>query len=1073
MNKRILGLDVGIASVGYALIDFNDNFENQQLSQNKIIVSGVRLFQKAETSKGKSLGEERRIARSIRRRLHRRAERLKTLRNLFIEQKLVTPKEIDTSENNPQTIYKIQKGEKQITPWQLRAEGLDRLLTGKEFAIVLSHIAKHRGYKSTRKSESKTDDDKLGEMLKGIKDTETKLTENNYRTIGEMFYKDSFYSYNKRNKANKYTNTIPRDKLYEEVKILFKSQRNKENTFADKDFEQQYIDIAFEQKSSGSIEQMVGKCLFEQLDSNDIRSYRSPKNTYSAEIFKILQKINNSSLLDTSTGEIKKFTEDEIKILFDLAHKQIKITYTTVRNTFNLPENIIFGNGVRYGKTIKNKKSAKEQEYNPESEDFISIPTYHKLKKLIISKLSEEKWHDLIKNTDNLDIIVLAIALYKDDFKITEELQKYNIEKAIIDAVLELDFKKFIHISTKALTKINKFMLSGLTYDKACQAAGYDFKKGISNSTKTSFLPIPTEEEQITNPVVKRAFAQTRKVINALIREYGSFDMINIELARDLSHSFYDRQEIKKGQEEFQKQKQEARNELAKELGIDSSSVKDSDILKYRLWKQQNGYCIYSQKLISVPQLLEEGFVDIDHIIPYSRCFDDSLNNKVICLSSENRKKSNMIPFEYLTKNNNWDNFTVFLKTLKQLKLPKINRLLKQKLDDTDSNSLKSRNLNDTRYASIYIKDFIENHLMFSENKEIKRKVNVCSGSMTALLRHKWGFEKNRQESHLHHALDAIIVASITNGMVNLISSCAKKIELGESVKTNSNKTGILKKHKLIFPYPWENFRNNVEQSLSDIFVSKAPRHKVTGKAHKETIYSAKYIDKGYTTVKTPIFDLSLKSLQNMHDIEHNRVIYDLLKQRLEQFNDDSKKAFAEPVYMPCKDKTKQAPLIRSVKLRVSQPSGVSVRKGIAERGDMARVDVFIKNNKFYLIPIYISDFKNGILPNKAISAGKDEKDWTVIDNTFEFKFSLFKDDLIGLKKKKDKTLKLGYFVSLHRGTANIIISNINDDKLTKDNSFGSKTLVEFKKYNIDILGKYFEIKKETRLDIKLKTNKK
>ena len=84
------------------------------------------------------------------------------------------------------------------------------------------------------------------------------------------------------------------------------------------------------------------------------------------------------------------------------------------------------------------------------------------------------------------------------------------------------------------ITKINKFMLNGLTYDKACQAAGYDFKKGIANSTKTNLLPIPTEDEQITNPVVKRAFAQTRKVINALIREYGSFDMINIELAREV-----------------------------------------------------------------------------------------------------------------------------------------------------------------------------------------------------------------------------------------------------------------------------------------------------------------------------------------------------------------------------------------------------------------------------------------------------------------------------------------------------------------------------------------------------------
>lgn len=1081
MKKRVLGLDIGIASVGYALIDFDDDFSEGKIPTGEIIKSGVRLFPKAETEDGKSTGEARRLARSVRRRLHSKADRMNIIRNLFVKYNLVKEEDIDVSENNPNSIYKIKKGEEQITPWQLRSEGLDRKLTGKEFAIILTHIAKHRGYKSTRKSESNTSNKELGKLLSGLKTTAENKEKKNYRTLGEMFFKDSDYEKHKRNKANDYTNSCSRDLLKEEVVLLFKTQRGYHNTFASEEFEKEYTDTAFFQKGAGNIIGMLGKCLFEPNED------RAPKDSYSAELFRVLQSLNNLTMIDTSTGEIKKLSNDERNTIINLAHNQKEIKYSTLKNKLNLSKEIRF-KSLRYDlpkhkkpkkDTEKQKKSSKEE--TPEDVCFISMPTYHLLKKTITSKCSPEKWEEISKGENNkkpiLDKIVNNIAKYKDDEQIKKAMKQDNIDMEVVSAVLELSFKKFIHLSLKALSNINSFMKDGMTYAKACQQAGYNFKKGLNNAQKEKFLPLPSEEETTTNPVVKRAFAQTRKIINALIREYGDkaskdsgFDLINIELARDLKNSYSDRLEIKKGQEEFQKQKANAKKDLAKEIGKEESEIKDSDVLKYRLWKQQNEHCIYSNTHIKIEQLLEDGFVDIDHIIPYSRCFDDSQNNKVICLAEENRQKGNKTPYEYLTQNGKWDGFVGWLSSMKQLKMPKLNRLLKKEFTKEDSDTFKARNLNDTRYAAIYIKDFIENHLLFNENSNIKKHVNTNSGSMTSILRYKWGFNKNREESHLHHALDAIIVACITNSMVQRISSCAEKIELNTYSENTNNKIQKIKKHKFIFPYPWESFRKDVENSLSHIFVSRAPRHKVTGKAHKETIYSAKHIEKGYCTVKTPITALTLKDLENIHDLEHNRTIYNLLKNRLLKFENKPEKAFAEPVYMPCKNTSGHGPEIKSIKLKCVMNSGLYVRKGIAAQDSMPRVDVYTKNNKYYLVPIYVSDFKKGILPNKAITAGKGEDNWVVIDNTFEFKFSLFKNDLLGLKKKKNDSIVYGYLKSIHSRTGNIEIVHINNE--TTEN-FGSKTLTNLNKYMVDILGRYFEIKKEKRLPLQLKQHKK
>lgn len=169
------------------------------------------------------------------------------------------------------------------------------------------------------------------------------------------------------------------------------------------------------------------------------------------------------------------------------------------------------------------------------------------------------------------------------------------------------------------------------------EEAGYDFKadsKGIKQKLLTGEKVNQTINE-ITNPVVKRSVSQTVKVINAIIRTYGSPQAINIELAREMSKTFEERRKIKGDMEKRQKNNEDVKKQI-QELG--KLSPTGQDILKYRLWQEQQGICMYSGKTIPLEELFKPGY-DIDHILPYSITFDDSFGIRYLSLLRKTAKR--------------------------------------------------------------------------------------------------------------------------------------------------------------------------------------------------------------------------------------------------------------------------------------------------------------------------------------------------------------------------------------------------------------------------------------------------
>lgn len=1049
MLKRILGVDVGISSIGWALVELSGE-DSTKPEKGRIIASGVRVFTQAENPKdGESLAKPRRDARLARRRNHRRTHRLAQIKNMFYQYGLI--KGIPRAKVNQ--IYVVKGDTKD--PWTLRKEALHRKLTEEEFSRALTHIAKRRGFKSLRKSEASGSDTKAKEtqkMLSALQETRNQLLAGKYQTVGEMFATAPEYAEAKRNKTDSYKNSIPRELLEDEARTIFTKQRNIfKSEFASQKFEEEYFRMAFTQNPIQSMEHMVGYCTFEKDQK------RAPRQSYSAELFTALGKINNIILKPREAdADERSLTQDEREKTLALCHENAKVTFKQMRNEINLSDNWLF-NLVDYN---FRKKKADGKEKDPESETFFEMKGYHEIRKAVSKNCGDNAWEKIKADKNILNAIAQALSTEKDDDDITKKLKGACINEKTINAVLELNFRRFIHLSFKALDKINPFLTEGFKYTDACIQAGYDPLKPNQNEKKDIYLPKLTQEqeEQITNPVVKRAVTQFRKVLNAIIRhpQYGKFDQMNIELARDLSNSFEKRMEIKAGQKDFQAEKERARKKCLEEHNI-NPDISDN-LLKFRLWEQQDGRCPYSYEYIKPEKIAEQGYTDIDHIIPYSRSLDDSLANRVLCLASENRQKKNLIPFEYFGKDGEkWNTFVGRINAIKSLPKPKKNRLLKRKFDDKDMEGFKERNINDTRYISRFVKNWVENNLEFAGDKEKRQKVFVRSGSLTAFLRHQWGLTKKRSENDKHHALDAIVTACSTQGMVKFVSDVAQKIEGYD----------WLNKMRPRFAPPWQTFRDDVQSSLDTIFVSRAPRHKVTGAAHKETISSKKYLKEGYSTVKTPLIDMKLKNLENMFNKTNCQKLYETLRVRLEQFNDDPQKAFGDPqnpVRMPT-NSGKPGPIIRSVKIMTPTKSGLPVRKGIADNGEMVRIDVFEKKGKFYLVPIYVADFTKKELPNHAIAANTLEVNWPVIDSAYNFKFSLFKDDLIQINSTgKPEDSKMGYFTGCHRGTGAINIDL--PDRTASFKSIGARNLKLFKKFQVDLLGNYFEITNEKRVGV-------
>lgn len=1010
-----LGIDIGIASVGFAAVD---------LQAKSVLRCGVHIFEAAENPKdGASLATPRREKRGLRRVIRRRAVRKNAIRQLLDTHGLDTST-IDAPPSSP--------AEKSV--WDLRKEALDRQLTDSDLARVLFHIANRRGFQSNRKG-AEPNDTEGKRALSGAKELQEAMTQDNASTVGAYLATLP----KKRNGDGSYDRFVTRDLLRQEIRKIFELQRRFGNAKASENLQHDYIEIAFFQRPLQSSEHLVGTCTLEPGEK------RAPKFSYDAELFILWSKLNNTKIKDKSGNE-RVLTQDEKNRLCDKAHTLKSFSYKQARKELSLSEDERFNIG--YRKTKEDDNSWEKIRDAAEKSDFLKLPGYQILKEALDTGSATDWQVWTGAQRDKLDEVARILSFYEDPEQIDEMLSGLGLDEEQCRRLSAItSFSRTVDLSLMAIRKTLPFLQEGMTYDKACREAGYDH----SRRENKGLGKVPAFDD-IRNPVVNRALAQARKVINAVIRNHGMPETIIIELARDVGRNFKDRKDIEREQKKNQAYREEARKHVAEILGIIPDNVSGEDIIKYRLWKEQDGFCPYSGVYITPETLRDPVATQIDHILPYSRSWNDSYMNRVLCLMSENQNKGNDTPFEYFQRTGkSLDALEVFSRLLPP---KKAENLMMENFDDEKAGKWKDRALNDTRYMARLLKNHLEQSLAMGQGNRVQTR----NGALTAHLRGAWGFPDKDRRNDRHHALDAVVIACSTQGQVKALSDW--------------NKYEARRRNPAERPYPpkpWDTFRDDAKAVIDQVFVSRMPVRKITGAAHQETIRSIKELPDGSRQIiqRVKLAGLSPAMIENLVDKERNIKLYNLLKERMEAHAGKADKAFAEPVYMPVNDSSKTAPRVNSVRITTSEKSGIEINGGLASNGDMIRVDVFQKDGKFQLVPIYVHHFAEEKLPNRAIVAFKAEEEWPEMSDE-DFLFSLYRNDLVRIKSKKEEFI--GYYVGTHRGTGAVNIrTHDSDPDFGKDGvkeGIGVKTLLAFEKYSVDYFGNKYRILKEQRLGV-------
>lgn len=1131
-----LGLDVGIKSVGWCVLECDENGEPVQIN-----ALNSRIFDAAEHPQtGASLAEPRRNARGLRRRIRRKSFRLERIRKLFTENG------IELFETQDDLIC-LKDEYKNLDVVKLRSDALDKKLTEAEFARVLYSLARHRGFKSNKrvvvtdddneekKGKGKGKDRDEGKLLSSIRESEEEMRESGMRTRGEQLYKKYLMEGKPvHNKGGDYSMCVSRDILVKEIEFLFEKQKEFGNNFATDKNKEKYLDIFLSQRN---FDEGPGKGS-QYTGSHDVKKceiYRdedvAAKGTYTSEWATIYQKINNLSII--CGGDRRRLSNEERQIAVELAKKVEKVTYKAFRKAIKLDDDYRFS-ALNYS---EKKKSDKKKNEGESKNDVVEIND-------VVDSLACEDKGEFITAKNSNKIVKALNDNLKSDIELIDEIAeictKYKSENLFRNAIAEskiiggrldeetieklskIDMKGYGHLSLHVLREILPYLEEGMVYSDAMQKAGHNHSE--HNFEKQKFLGTKEVYDAIggvTSLVVKRALSQTVKVIDAVIRQYGSPYAINIELARDMSMTKDERDKLKKENDARAAKNEAIRENIAKLNAMPNST----NVLKYKLYEEQDHKCAYSMETLDINHLFEDGYYEIDHIIPYSRSFDDSFNNKVLVLKRENQNKRNSTPVEYFERiGRDYDEVLAFWKAVYQKRNRKKLEFLQKK--EINESEWKNRALNDTRYASRMLANLIKDYLLFDEKSKDKYgRVETVKGAITSYLRRFWGVQKIREDGDKHHAVDAAIIACVTPKTKNKIERYnqikeSRKMRNGQYVLEDGeicDSDYYDKNSHLVLPYPYKEFINELDARVMDepvlmqnklrllgfnenylmnakpFVVSRMTSRKAKGCINEATVFSSKYADNKYPTVcdgnnvivkRTALANLKLDKngeINGYFQPEGDVALYNALKQRLVEFGGDAKKAFATPIRKPCN--SGQGNIVRTVKTYETYTGGGMIlekNKGIVKNDGMIRVDLYSKDGKYFGVPVYVADLYRGELPKKAATKRKSKNEWRVMDDTYTFEMSIYQDDLLrieskkGIELKKDRNNEFSakknsillndgyvYFTSFCISTAAIKIEDTTGCYVAP--SVGIQNLKKITKCEIDVLGNVQEIKKRPK----------
>jgi len=918
LKETVLGLDIGTNSVGWALIE----------GKQKIKAVGVRVFESGTdgtpdsiaAGKDEPRNQKRRDARLARRHLWRRARRTEKVYRLLSHAGMlpITPSDDPTERNaalneldnrlHAAHVPPSDPRSAHLLPYILRKKALDERLDPQALGRALYHLAHRRGFLSNRKSLPKKDED-LGKVKSGIQSLREAMNAAGARTLGEYFTTLDPEA------ARIRTRWTAREMYVQEFERICAAQAPHHPDLLTETFLKQLRKAIFFQRPLKSQKHLIGKCMLEK------NSPRAPWPLLSTQYFRLLQKVNDLRIV-REEGEIGLSTEERTRLIKEL-QTEGDLTFPKIKTLLELK---------------------RTERFNLEQGDEKKIPGNRTAAK--IREVLGARWDEL-SSVEKPGLVQDLMSIQNNDAFIRRATKRWDISESLARELANTGLEDgHCSLSSKAILRLTPLLEEGLSYAEARKKLYSASSIAAQASDELGRPPL------LRNPIVERALNQVKKVVNSIVREYGKPTLVRVELARDLKRPRALRAKLSKANRALEGIRESAKEKILSEAGY--RTPRRSDIEKAILWDECGGICPYTGASISFSALFgPESQFDVEHIIPYSRCLDDSFLNKTLCHGKANRnRKKNMSPFEAFSANE--DEWNLILGRVRDFKGSAAEQKLRRfKMTSEEIQerfeSFTNRHLQDTRYASVEAGRYLGALFGCREDQpgvdaEGVRRIQVSSGQITALLRSEWGLngvlndggEKTRDD-HRHHAVDAIVTALADPGVVKHLSDAA----------ANAQQAG--RRRFAPLKLPWERLVHDSRDAVAGITASHAPTRKVSGSLHEETLYSPPKRDgegKDCVHVRKSLSPmLKPKPAEKLIGSIIDPAVRKAVGDHLARHGGDPKKAFSDESDMPFMttgDGRKVA--IRKVRVRVHQRTtmiGKGPRTRFVMTGANSHMEVF------------------------------------------------------------------------------------------------------------------------------------
>ena len=839
MSKHVLGLDLGVGSIGWCLITLDAQGDPAEiLGMGSRVVPLNNATDAADFSIGKAFtaNQERTARRTMRRGFARYQLRRYRLR-----------RELEKVGMLPDAAL-IQLPLLELWELRERAATAGERLTLPELGRVLCHINQKRGYRHVKSDaaaivgdEGEKKKDSNSAYLAGIRANDEKL-QDEHKTVGQYFAEQL-----RQSQSESPTGGISyrikdqifsRQRYIDEYDQIMAAQRvHYPDILTDEFIRMLRDEVIFMQRPLKSCKHLVSLCEFEKqekvmrVQQDDGKGGRklverrvkfgpkvAPKSSPLFQLCRIYEAVNNIRLTRPDGSPRDITPEERVKIVAHL-QSSASLSFAALKKLLKekalIADQLTSKSGLK-GNTTRVALAAALQPY----------PQYHRLldmeleTRMMTVQLTDEETGEVTERevavvTDSYvhqPLYRLWHILYSIEERdamrralITQlGMKEEDLDGGLLDQLYRLDFVKpgYGNKSAKFICKLLPQLQQGLGYSEACAAVGYRHSNSptseeITERTLLEKIPL-LQRNELRQPLVEKILNQMINLVNALKAEYG-IDEVRVELARELKMSREERERMAEGNRRREKENK-AIAEKIRECGLFPTK---SRIRKYMLWEEAGEQCLYCGQILTLSQCLNGDDMEVEHIIPKSVLYDDSYGNKTCACRRCNKEKGNRTALEYIRAKGWEDEYMERINGLldkKAISYSKHQRLRWLK-EDIPSDFLE-RQLRLTQYISRQAMAILQQGI---------RRVSASEGGVTARLRSLWGYDDilhtlnldrydsmgetervsregetteklrikdwSKRKDHRHHAIDALVVASTRQGYIQRLNRVSSESE--------------------------------------------------------------------------------------------------------------------------------------------------------------------------------------------------------------------------------------------------------------------------------------------------------